>query len=82
MVKVCPPTLIDPFLDPPVFAAIEKLTIPLPVADAPEVIVIQDALGVAVQLQPAAVVTLKFDDPPAAGKLWFDGVILNVHGAA
>jgi hypothetical protein len=44
------------------------LTVPLPLPDAPEVMVIQDELLVAVQVQPVDVVTLTLLVPPPAGK--------------
>jgi hypothetical protein len=51
IVWICPPTVIVPVLASPVFAATEKLIVPLPVPVA-LVIVIQDgALVVAVQVQ-------------------------------
>ena len=50
----------------PVFAAIEKVTLPFPLPLAPDVIVSQASLLVAVQLQPAAVVTLLPLAPAAA----------------
>ncbi len=54
--------------DVAVFAAMEKATVPLPLPLAPDVIVSQASLLVAVQLQPAAVVTLLLPEPaPAPG---------------
>ena len=52
-------------------AAIEKATAPLPVPLAPEMMVSQEALLVAVQLQPARVVTLELPvlaDAPGVGR--------------
>ena len=52
---------------------------PLPVPLAPDVIVIQDALLVAVQAQPNCVVMLMADVPPFAMNPLFDGLIENVQ---
>jgi len=49
-----------------VLAATEQLTTPLPVPLLPEVIVIQGALLVAVQVHPLCVVTLMFPVVPLA----------------
>jgi hypothetical protein len=65
-VNVCPPTVIVPVrLALPVFAAALNDTVPVsePLAE----LVIQLAPLVAVQLQPAIVVTVKEPVPPAAG---------------
>ena len=51
------------------FAAILSVTVPLPDPLAPPATVIQVALLRAVQLQPAAVVTDVFADPPVVGLL-------------
>jgi hypothetical protein len=67
--------------DVAVFAAIENATTPLPLPAPPEVIVSHESLLAAVQLHPAAVVTLALDDPPAAAGLSDDGDTLNVQGA-
>ena len=53
---------------PVVFAATEKLTTPLPVPEAPEVMVRNAALLLAVHAQPLFVVTVMDADPPAAGE--------------
>jgi hypothetical protein len=53
----------------------------LPLPLAPEVIVNQEALLVALQLQPAVVVTLAVLDPAAAGGFRVVGATLNVHAA-
>src|SRR4026208_207211 len=49
-----------------VFAAIEKATVPLPEPLAPDVMVSQEALLVAVQAQPVVVVTLTLLEPAVA----------------
>ena len=49
-----------------VFAAIEKATVPLPLPLAPDVMLSQEALLVAVHMHPAAVVTLALLEPAAA----------------
>jgi len=54
----------------PVFAAMVKFTVPLPVPEAPFVIVIQGAVVTAVQAQPAAAVTaIAVPAPPPATTL-------------
>jgi hypothetical protein len=55
----------------------EPLSLPL----AADVIVNHEALLVAVQLQPALVVTFAVLDPPAAVGFSEVGATLNVHGA-
>ena len=57
MATVRPPAVIEPDLDAPLFAATEYVTVPLPLPDEPEVIVIHDADAVAVQAHPVCVVT-------------------------
>jgi len=52
--------------DADVFAAMLKATVPFPLPLAPEVIDNHEALLVAVQLQPAVVVTPTMLDPAAA----------------
>ena len=66
--------------DVALFAAIENATTPLPVPEPPEVIVIQESLLAAVQLQPAAVVTLALDDPAPAVGVSDTGDTLKVQG--
>jgi hypothetical protein len=66
-VYVPPATVIVPVrVDPVVFAAMVNATEPGPVEFAPLVMVSQDALLVAVQAQPAGVVTLTLPLPAAA----------------
>ncbi len=48
---------------------------PLPEPLAPDVIVMNELLLTAVQLQPAVVVTVTLADPPAAAKLALVGLI-------
>lgn len=62
------------------FAAIEKATVPLPLPLAPEVMVSQVSLLVAVQPQPEAVVTLVLLELAAAPGLSVDGETVKVHG--
>ena len=67
IVKVFPPAVIVPVLSGPVFAATEKLTVPLPLPGEPPVTVIHEAVLTAVHSQPVELVTLKLLFPPAAG---------------
>ena len=70
------PMLIVPVRPAPVFAVNVKVTLPLPVPDAPPVIVIQDAVVVAVHPQPPAAETAMADPLPAvAGTDCDDGLI-------
>jgi hypothetical protein len=67
-VTVCPATVKVPVRgEVDVLAAMLYATVPFPVPFPPEVIVNQEALLVAVQLQPGVVVTLAVLDPAAAG---------------
>ena len=65
----------------PVLAANVKLTRPLPLPVAPEEIVIQGVLVVAVQPQPAAAATSMPAVPPAAVGVNISGVTVKVQGA-
>ncbi len=67
--------------DVAVFASIEKMTVPFPVPLTPDVIVSQEALLVAVQLQPAAVVTVLLLELAAAPGVSVVGDTVNVQGA-
>jgi hypothetical protein len=67
--------------DADAFAPMLKTTAPLPFPLAPDVIDNQEALLVAVQLQPAEVLTLATLDPALAGELTDVGATENVHGA-
>ena len=63
-----------------VLAATVNLTVPLPVPDCPAVMLIQDALVVAVHAQLAADEVTAIDpDPPAAARLWLAGEIENAQ---
>jgi hypothetical protein len=64
-----------------VFASMEKATVPLPLPLTPEVIVSHESLLVAVQLQPAAAVTLLLLEVAVAGGFSDVGETLNVQGA-
>ena len=67
IVKICPLTVIFPVLSNPVFAATEKLTVPLPPPGEPDVTVIHGESLTAVHVQPAPEVTLKLLVPPPDG---------------
>jgi len=82
-VCVCPAIVTAAVRAGPVFAATLRPTAPLPVPLAPEVIVSQFCDGVAVQLQPAAAVTvIDAAVPPAAGTACEGGAIVVVHEPA
>src|SRR6185436_5903939 len=67
---VRPPMVIEPLREAvPVFWATEYATVPFPVPDAPEVMVIHGVVVAAVQLQPVWVVTATVPVPAAAVKL-------------
>jgi hypothetical protein len=67
-VKVFPAMVMVPLWAVPVFSATEYSTVPLPVPLDPEVMVIQDALFVAVQEQALSeAVTFTLPVPPEAG---------------
>lgn len=65
-----------------VLAAPANATLPEPVPLAPLEIVTHDAPLVAVQLQPAVVVTSTEPLPPAADSDWLAAEIANEHGGA
>jgi hypothetical protein len=66
-VNVCPATVIVPPRGADVFAAAAKVTTPLPVPDAPAVMLNHGALEVAVQAHvPAEAVTAIEPDPPVS----------------
>src|SRR5436190_418207 len=73
-----------PMREPPVLAAHVNATVPLPEPAAPEVIVIQDASLVAVQLQDAVLATLTEPVLEPAAALTVVGFTRNEHtlGAA
>ena len=60
--------VIVPVLAKPELATTEKLTVPLPVPELPEVIVIHEALLTAVHPHPVCVVTFTLPEPPPAGE--------------
>jgi hypothetical protein len=63
-----------------VFAATLNATLPVPVAEAPAVMLIHGALVVAVHAHVAAdAVTAIVPVPPASAKFCVDGEIENVH---
>ena len=65
------------------FAVALKFTVPLPLPDAPPVIVNQlVSLLAAVQAHPAGPLTLVDPLPPAATTDWLPGDNANVHDAA
>src|SRR5262245_13668262 len=64
MVKTCPRTEMPPVREPPLLACTIKLTVPLPTPEAPPVMEIQPSAVVALQSQPASVVTLNDPLPP------------------
>jgi hypothetical protein len=77
--NVCPATVIVPVRAPPEFAAIWTATVPVPVPEAPAVIVIHAAFDVAVQGHEAPAVTATLVGPPAAAALNEAGAIAKVH---
>jgi hypothetical protein len=82
-VSVWPPMVTVPVRAAPGLAAAVTRTVPLPVPDDPAVTVIQSVLfEVAVQAQPAVVVTFVVASPPAAGMSTDVGERANAHGAA
>lgn len=81
-VKVAPAIVRVPVrLAVPVFAAAVNDTVPDPVPAAPEVIVSQAALLVALQTQPIPAVTVLLPVPPAATMACEAGEMLGAHGA-
>jgi len=81
-VKVCPAMVNVPVRgDVDVFAAMENATVPLPDPLAPDVIVSQEALLVAVQLHPDVVVTLALLEPAVAAGFSESGETVKLQGA-
>jgi len=81
-VKVCPATVSVPLRSGPELAAMLKFTVPLPLPDAPDVIVRKDELLDAFHAHPAGVVTdvlLELEPAPAARDI---GLIENVQPPA
>jgi hypothetical protein len=65
----------------PVFAATVKLTVPLPVPEAPPVTVNHPSFAPAVHVQvPADAVTATDPEPPASPMFWPVGAMVIVHG--
>lgn len=83
-VKIWPEMPIVPIRSGPVFAATVKVTVPSPVPLAPVLMVIQDdAIGEAVQVQPGSTVTaMAGPGPPAAGAAKLVGLIDTMQAAA
>ena len=77
--NVWPPAAMLPDRLAPEFAATVNATVPLPLPAAPEVIVIHDAVGTAVQAHPRAAVTVKVPEPPAAGTVAPPGLSVYVQ---
>lgn len=76
----CPPIVIVPVRAGPVFAPTEKLTVPLPVPLAPDVIVSHGAEATLVQPQPLAAVTaIAVALPPPAPTVCDVGLMPTVH---
>ena len=81
-VNVFPAAVIVPVLAPPVFAATENATVPLPVPEPPLVIVIHDAFAPAVHAHvPVEAPTAMDPVPPDSVNVWLAGEIVNVQGA-
>jgi hypothetical protein len=80
-VKVKPAIVSVPLrLDVVAFAAMVNATVPEPDPDAPDVIVIHDALLVAVHAHPAASVRVLLPVPPEAAIDWDVGEMTGVQG--
>ncbi len=77
-VNVCPATVIVPVCAAPLFGATVQYTWPLPDPEKPEVIVIHEALLLAIQLQPPLLDTQKLPLPPPAATLAV--VALSTYG--
>jgi hypothetical protein len=75
MVNVWSAIVTVPLRAPPVFAATDSATVPLPVPEPPLVIVIHETFGVAVQAQAGPVVTMVEAAPPLAGTDCDDGAM-------
>jgi hypothetical protein len=63
------------------FAFTRRLTVPLPVPDAPDMTTIHETGLVAVQPHPLPPVTVTLVVSPAAATLLLTGLMMNVHGA-
>ena len=71
-----------PVRDAPLLAAMRNATEPLPLPCAPDVIVIHEALLVAVHVQPFDVDTAMFAVTELELTVWASGAIVNRHAAA
>ena len=80
-VTVFPATVSVPALGGVVVAAAVYATVPEPLPLLPLVMEIQEALVVAVQVQPLVVVTAMVPLPPVAGIVWVVGETVKVHAA-
>jgi hypothetical protein len=79
-VKVCPAIVSVPLRNTPGFAVTVKLTVPLPVPEAPDAMLIQLTLATAVHEQALPpVVTAVEPDPPLAATVWVAGAIAKLH---
>ena len=74
-VKVCAAIVAVPVRAAPVFCATFSLTVPGPVPELPDAMVIQEAFGAAVQAHELPVATATVDVPPAAAIASLDGLI-------
>src|SRR5207302_1489234 len=81
-VNVCPAAVSLVARAAPVFAATLYSTVPLPVPDAPALIVIHGTLDAAVQAQAGPAVTATVAVAPAAPTEAVVGASENAHGAA
>ena len=80
IVTVCPATVSVPVrAEREVFAAMLNAAVPLPLPLAPEVIVSQVALLVAVQAHPASAVTVALLEPSAAARFNVVGATVKVQ---
>jgi len=71
--EIVPLMVMKPVRSPIEFAAIEKVTVPLPVPE-PDVMVIQLSRVLADQMHDEVVPTLKLLTPPLSGKTWLIGL--------
>jgi hypothetical protein len=78
-VTVWPATVSVPVRAGPLLAAIETVTLPFPVPLLPAVMVMNDALLVAVHVDVQLVVTLITPVPPLASTLALVGETVNEH---
>ena len=64
IVNTLPPMLIVPIRATPVLLPTDHPTVPPPLPNSPEVIVIHGALLIAIQSHPVALLTVTVPDPP------------------